>query len=443
MHHSIPPALVFGANITGLAVVRAMGRNRIPVYCAGDRTELVGRSRWFRRAPGDPIAETGDGERVAEYLRTLPFARSVLFPCSDEWATALASLPARITELHPAPVASPRALRALVDKARFAAAAGEFDVPTPRTVRAAGAHDLDALEDADLTALFFKPTESQLFARRFGVKAMRARGREEAVALLDRVADAGLEVLLQEYIPGPPTAHVFLDGYVDRAGEMRGCLARRRLRMNPPEFGNSTLSVTIPRDEVQPAVESLTRLLRGLGYTGLFDAEFKYDERDRLFKALEVNARPWWQLEIAGASGLDLCLMAYRDALGLPVAGGDEYRVGRTWVHPVPDLRAWRAGRKTGAVAGARPLRAFFSGANAIFARDDPMPVLDELDRHLRDRLGGAAERLRARLRPERPAQPPLPGPAATGPRVSASPAGRRFRRRRVTEPPRSPSSND
>jgi hypothetical protein len=57
--------------------------------------------------------------------------------------------------------------------------------------------------------------------------------------LLERVADAGLELLLQEYIPRAPTAHIFLDGYVDRAGELRGCLARRRLRMSLPTFATA------------------------------------------------------------------------------------------------------------------------------------------------------------------------------------------------------------
>ena len=433
-----PPALVFGADITGLAVVRALGRNGVPVYVAGERTALVSRSRWFRPAPGEQIGETSDGERVAEYLRTLPFDRAVLFPCADQWATALASLPASVSESYPAPVAPARVMRTLVDKARFAAAAGEFEVPTPRTVRAAGADDLDALEDADLTALFFKPTDSQLFARRFGVKAMRAKGRNEAVELLDRVAEAGLKVLLQEYIPGPPTDHIFLDGYVDRTGAMRGCLARRRLRMYPPDFGNSTMSVTMPLSEAGEAVESLNRLLQGIGYNGLFDAEFKYDYRDDQYKILEVNARPWWQLEIAGASGLDLCMMAYRDALGLPLGPVPEYRIGRTWVHPIPDLRAWWSGRRVGRLSGSAPPLAFFGGANAIFSRDDPMPVADELGRHLRDTVGASARLLRERFgRPDRRRVEPAPRPAqeparaaAEAPRTPARPPSRRFRPR-------------
>jgi predicted ATP-grasp superfamily ATP-dependent carboligase len=195
--------------------------------------------------------------------------------------------------------------------------------------------------------------------------------------------------------------------------------------MYPAEFGNSTLSVTVPLDEVDPAVHSLTRLLGGLGYTGLFDAEFKYDERDGLFKVLEVNARPWWQLEIAAASGLDLCSMAYRDALGLPFAGGREYAIGRTWVHPLPDLKAWWASRRAGTVAGPTPVRAFFGGANAIFAGDDPMPAVDEVTSRLRGTLRSPLKRLRA----ERPAPAPGPQRPAAAPRVSAGARRRRFRR--------------
>ena len=245
-------------------------------------------------------------------------------------------------------------------------------------------------------------------------------------------------MLLQEYIPGPPTAHVFLDGYVDRTGVMRGCLARRRLRMYPPEFGNSTMSATMPLREAEPALESLSRLLAGLGYTGLFDAEFKYDERDGLFKVLEVNARPWWQLEIAAASGLDLCMMAYRDALGLPLAAGaglpDRAHLGPPGARP-----ARLVGGQAHRQRPASPPRAFFGGANAILSRDDPMPVTDELGRHLRDALGASAGRLRERLgrrdRPRRAGTRPAEAPAEAPP----TPADLRragYRRPELSKPP-------
>jgi D-aspartate ligase len=370
---SEPPALVFGGDVTGLAVIRSLGRSGVPVAVASSDRNLA-RSRWYRSAPGEPIEELSDGRRVVDYLRNLPFPRAVLIPATDHWALALASLPASVAQAYPATVAGAQTLQIFIDKERFASAAEEFGVPAPRTVHVTGVESLDEVAEADLPGFFLKPRDSQLFAKRFGVKGLRLAERSDAAELVRKVASEQLEVVLQEFIPGPPTAHVFLDGYVDRAGVMRACLARRRLRMHPAEFGNSTLSVTIPLDDVSPALEGIRRLFDGTGFVGFFDAEFKHDARDGRFKIFEVNPRPWWQLELAEASGLDLCLMAYRDALGLPISSALEYRVGRRWVHPLPDFRAWWAGRKGNGNAGGFPLRSWVGGANALFSRDDPMP---------------------------------------------------------------------
>jgi D-aspartate ligase len=375
------PALVFGANVTALGVVRALGRHRVPAYSAGADRRLVAHSRWYRRLPGEDVEETSEGDRLAAYLRTLPFERAVLFPCSDQWTLAVGSLPADVAASHVATVAPIDVLRLLIDKKLFARAAEDYGVPAPRVFDAA---DLDIIEGDALQSFFLKPTSSQVFSKRFGVKAMPLESHAHAAELLGTMAEEGIEVVLQEFVPGPPTSLVCLDGYVDRSGTMRACLARQWLRMYPRTFGNSTLTVTIPLDEVADAVDSLCRLFEGIGYVGLFNAEFKYDARDGRFKIVEVNARPWWQVELARAAGFDVCAMAYHDALGEPLPPAGEYRIGLTWVHPVPDLRAWWTGRMHGDRTGGFPLRVWFQGANALFSRDDPKPAARELVR-----LGG------------------------------------------------------
>jgi hypothetical protein len=162
----------------------------------------------------------------------------------------------------------------------------------------------------------------------------------------------------------------------------------------------------MPLSEAGAAVESLWRLLEGIGYTGLFDAEFVYDDRDGLFKILEVNGRPWWQLELAMACGLDLTAMAYRDALGLRLAPAPDYFLGRTWVHPIPDLKAWwaLARRRDGEVVGGFPVGAWFRGANALFTRDDPGPLAEEVARVARRLVPGWARPSPGRVRPMRAA---------------------------------------
>jgi D-aspartate ligase len=388
-----PPAIVFGGDVSGLAVIRSFGRNAIPVFMATEPSPNVARSRWYRPATDRPLQEPADPRRLAAWLRELPIPKAVLIPASDEWALALASLPPALAESYPATVAPRRVVQTLVDKQRFASIAEELDVPAPRTFFVRGVEDLAAVPEAELPGFFLKPVSSQAFARRFGVKGLRLDQSGDAAELVRKVARERLEVVLQEFIPGPPTNHVFLDGYVDGSGRVQACLARRRLRMHPADFGNSTLSVTIPLDEAAPALESLYRLFAGVGFRGFFDAEFKQDERDGEFKIFEVNARPWWQLELCGSCGLDVCGMAYRDALGRPVGAAPDYRIGRTWVHPLPDFKAWWEGRRKGGTAGGFPMRNWLGGANALFTPDDPMPGVEQF----KVCVGNAVRRLRAR----------------------------------------------
>ena len=338
---------------------------------------LVRRSRWHSPLHGAPREGAG-GEELAEWLAALPHERTVLFPCSDRWAAALADLPADAAAAHVPIVPSAAALERLGDKGSFADTVTELGVQAPRTVRASAAAGVAALSDEELEGSFLKPVDSQAFAERYGVKGMRPTGRVEVDALLAELAEDGMEVVVQEFVPGPPSAHLFVDGYVDRAGVLRACLARRRLRMFPPGLGNSTLSETIPLALAADAIAGLERLFAGIGFTGLFDAEFKRDERDGVAKVLEVNARPWWQLGIAAASGLDLAVLAYRDAAGGEPPPADRYRVGVRWVHPLPDARAWWRSRGDPGDPGL-PLRALAGPGNAVWSRDDPRPLLSEL----------------------------------------------------------------
>lgn len=384
MGSELPPALVFGRYITGLAVTRALGRARIPLYVAGDNRLLVGSSRWFRPVPGSQPEEHPSGERLAAFLEGLPLERAVIFPCSDAWANAAANLPAAAAERFPAVVPRADVVGILTAKDRFAAAAAEHGMPIPRTFPVEGPEVLDALAPGELPSFFLKPVDSQQFNLRYGVKGLRLTDPAEAAATIERLTREDVPMVLQEFIPGPPTDHVFLDGYVDRQGVMRACLARRRLRMFPPELGNSTLSVSVSMREVTAARNALRDLFEGLGFQGLFDAEFKFDTRDGTFKALEVNTRPWWQFELAHAVGLPLAAMAYTDALGGTIRSRETYRSGRVWVHPIPDIRAWWAARSRPGPSAPSPLRAWFGGGNAIFSWDDPGPALEEAGRLLR-----------------------------------------------------------
>jgi predicted ATP-grasp superfamily ATP-dependent carboligase len=240
--------------------------------------------------------------------------------------------------------------------------------------------------DAVLKDSFLKPVSSQEFFARYAVKAFMVSGRLDARKKLADSIGSGFEMMLQEYIPGPPTNHYFIDGFVDRDGVCRARFARRRLRMSPPDFGNSTLMISVPLKEVGQAAEVLDALFSHIHYRGVFSAEFKKDARDGVFRLIEVNARPWWYVDFAARCGVNVCELAVHDALGLPVKTITGYEVGRRCVYPYYDREAIRTERLAGRVRTLEWLRSWVGPYQPVFRWSDPLPALGEVVALLRRR---------------------------------------------------------
>jgi len=278
-------------------------------------------------------------------------------------------------------------LDGFLDKGRLASLLAELDLPHPLTIQRVGPDDIAAIREEDLARSFLKPHRSQAFCRRYGVKALRFATRADALALLAQARESGHELMLQEYVPGPPSSHYFLDGFVDARGIVRGMLARRRLRMHPPDFGNSTHLESVPLHDVSGAQATLERLLARVRYRGIFSAEFKRDARDGRFKILEMNVRPWVFVEYTARCGVNVCAMAYGDALGLEVQPSASYRIGRRLVYPQDDriagLRMWRAGEQSLPALA----RSWVGSMQPILCWDDPLPGAASLALFVRDGL--------------------------------------------------------
>jgi predicted ATP-grasp superfamily ATP-dependent carboligase/SAM-dependent methyltransferase len=318
-----------------------------------------------------------------------------LIPCTDQWVAAVAGLDPALTARFPASVAPPETIQILLDKGRFAEAAARLGVPHPRTICLNPQDDPATLPEASFQGAFLKPRNAKAFLERYGVKATRFTTRSEAIVCMLEARRAGLELMLQEDIPGPATRHYYVSGFVDRNGTECASFAFRWLRRHPQEYRGfgGAYGVSIPLEEMSEAVQAVRHLLGALRYRGVFNAQFKYDERDGRFKILEVNARPWIWVDFAIACGVDVVEMAYRDALGLPVQPVTEYEIGRYTLDPFTDLIAgWRLLRERQLTPWTW-LRSWPGATQLIFTWDDPVPAVvsffDVARRIVRRRLRG------------------------------------------------------
>lgn len=369
-----PMALVLGCDIGNcLAAVRALGRKKIPLAVTGADGGLVSRSRWYRPWPAAGSSQPEPGN-LAQYLAAadLP-AGGVLIPCTDDWVRAVSRLPAaggtRASLCWSVPPAD--AAEACLDKARFAETLERLDLSRPRT----WFPDRGQMPPAEaLTGCFVKPCDSSAFSARFEAKGFRFHSAAEAEQVIEKCRAAGLAVIVQELIPGPATQHHFLDGFVDRHGNVSALFARHRLR-SQQALGNSSCLVSIdPAVMREPAAE-LRRLLAAIGYRGVFSAEFKLDPRDNRFKFIEVNTRVWGDMGLALRCGVDVVEMMYLDAQGLAVPPVTKYKIGQHWVGLYKDRAAAGKLVREGLLTRSEWARQWKSATFDLLSVDDPRPA--------------------------------------------------------------------
>jgi predicted ATP-grasp superfamily ATP-dependent carboligase len=393
-----PPAIAFGSGVTLAAVLNVLHRAGIPSYAVCPEADFVRQSRWYRALPA--VIERPQPADLVTLLEALPLEAAVLLPCSDDWLRAVADLPSHLVRRFRS--STPGAcVEMLADKWKFAQLLDLVQIPHPGTHLIQSLEQFDTLEESIFQGAILKPLSSVEFASKHGVKGYVTENRERA---REAFLHLDLPIMVQEFIPGPPTAGYFLDGFRDRTGQISALFARRRLRMYPPQLGNSTFIESVPVRAVNNAALLLECLLEKIGYRGIFSAEFKFDERDRLFKLIEINARAWWYVEFAANCGVDVCSMAYQDALGIPVEPVTGYQIGRRCVFALNDFRAWKDSPSAARASFVSVLRNWIQSDTTPFHWNDPRPALRYLERSvtgfLRSKFG-ADDPVRAKPSPQ------------------------------------------
>jgi D-aspartate ligase len=369
------PTIVLGADITALGVLRALRRSGLPAAFSADKADIASWSRSIiplHDYPGEALAP----DALTRWLESTDFHSAVLMPCSDRWVQSVSRLDEATCRRFRRWTPDPSIVDTVVDKNKFRATLESLNLPHPRTYDLQRDVSAWQIPEEVFAAAFLKPHDSAAHLAQCGTKGVMVKNFEEASQQAQTRWEKGIELMLQEYVPGPPLNHYFIDGFRTRDGSTTHYLARQRLRMFPPDFGNSSDMVTVPLATVTPAVETLSAFFNHTGFHGIFSAEFKLDSRDGLFKLLEINGRPWWFVDFADRCGLHVCAAAHSDALGLEVPPQKPYKVGKRCTHPYYDWDAYRHQDNRSAGAFLRTLMTWMTSNQPIFSWSDPMPSL-------------------------------------------------------------------
>jgi predicted ATP-grasp superfamily ATP-dependent carboligase len=292
----------------------------------------------------------------------------------------------------------------MLDKLSTYQWAREAGVPTPGFWEVDSRQQVLGLRDELVFPLMVKPRLSHLFEARFGRKHVIVSGFEELLGVFDSATEAGMEVLLMEYIPGGDERLCSYYTYLDEASRPLFHFTKRVVRRYPAEMGAACYHVT---DWIPELVPLANALFSHAGLRGLANVEFKLDPRDGRYKLIECNARFTASNCLVSASGFDLASFVYNRLVGLPQRPLEHYRRGLRLWDPSRDWSAFLELRRSGRLTFLRWLAGVARRQTfAYFRWSDPMPAIARAVRPLRRRLGRRVVSRGETVRPRAGAQP-------------------------------------
>ena len=263
------------------------------VFALAHRASALGfRSRYAVGAVCPTRSRTRPGTSPSwESLRRALDAPAPIFPTHDEFLNAIARHADELGGRFLCPFPDWELLEKIQDKAWQLAQAERLGIPVPRTVE-------EPVDDLVFPVLV-KPRDPVGFRREFGRQAFRCESPEALAADFERARPH--RPLVQEFVPGGDEELYSLGSYLDAGGEALGLFSRAEAAADAPGVGTCRIGEAVWVDEV---VEQGLALLRGIGFRGLSQVEFKRDARDGRYKLMEINPRLWqWHGLAAAARG--------------------------------------------------------------------------------------------------------------------------------------------
>jgi predicted ATP-grasp superfamily ATP-dependent carboligase len=374
-HH---PAIVLGLGQNGLATVRSLARQGIPVIGVdANLMQATARTRLCRKVACTDFRGEGLLQCLLDLGRTLP-AKGVLFPSGDISLDLVSERREVLREYYEFILPDKAVMRLVLNKKTFYHFARQNGFLIPNTYFPRDEHEVSELSQNMRYPCILKPFQpNAAWRRRFpDAKVFEVSSSQELLSHYQALSRLHPEFLIQEVVPGPDSALAFsltvFDGH-----RALGMFTGRKLRQFPPFYGTSCLA----ESRWYPWVaEETLRLLRALGYQGYGSVEFKWDPRDECFKIIELTPRTWFPHGLSTACGMNLPYLMYRYVLGLPVKESTAFVEGLKWIHEERDilsaLRMWRQGK-----LDLREWLSSYRGrrAYALAAWDDPGPILAAL----------------------------------------------------------------
>jgi D-aspartate ligase len=372
-----PLAIVLGGSVNGLSFARSLGRRGIPTLIL-DSESLLGTFTRYGKVLLLPAADEHPQEWMALLKKVASHLQrpAVLFATSDAHCLWVSQHRDELRQYFRFVIPETETVEQIVNKRSQYRIAESAGIAVPNGYFPESIEELRRLAPGLVYPCILKPCTSHKGRRRLSKKkVLIIHSPEELLCEYERLTAGDLSFMIQEIIPGEDTALYGYLGFWDSQGRESGWLTKKKLRQNPPYFGDGALQITVEAPEV---AELSRRLLRAFNYRGFVNIEFKYDFRDDSYRLMEINPRSAASNHMAISAGIDFPWIGYQyltaadpKAIQVPCFRPLVKVVNEEW-----DIQAYFAYRKSGALTLRGWLQSLYGAKITILALDDPLPFL-------------------------------------------------------------------
>ncbi|QQS49733.1 MAG: hypothetical protein IPM71_08875 [Bacteroidota bacterium] len=367
-------ALVLEGHVQGLSNTRALGEAGIPVYVVDTNNCLARYSRHCKKFFLCPDFRSPDFiQFLVDLAQKENLAGWVLIPSNDHIVENLSNNLSIIQTYYKTVVPAPDQLTDIIDKGRLIEIARSCKVPVPETIFYS---NVDQAGSRLRYPVLVKGRAGLSFYKNLRAKAIQAESLAELKAILPDIASRvpPENILIQELIPSHPAHKVISFTAFCIGGEIKAHWSGIKIREHPVKYGTGTFAKSVYNEQCHR--QSIV-LLKQLGYTGVCEVEYLFDERDQQYKLIEINPRTWLWVGLAKACGVNHTLMVYNYLQGIAMDYPKSYTLNLGWMNYFTDtVFALKALMKRQLRLKDYLRSMWMRKKNAVFSWSDPLPGL-------------------------------------------------------------------
>jgi len=333
----LKPAVVLGSHTMGLAVIRALGMMGVPIVVLvyDEREDMGYVSKYVTEKIPAPHPEKSETQFIELLVKCAArLGGSLLIPTSDETLSAVSRHKTLLDHYYHVACTEWNITELFIDKKRTYALADAIGVPAPKTTIPHSAEDVERYSKTVDYPCLVKPCQSHSYFDRFKRKMVRVESFQQMLAAYQEAADAGLETMLQELIPGDDTHGVNYNSYFWN-GEPLIEFTAEKVRNAPPELGSPRVVVSKRIPEV---LEPGRKILQAMGFYGYSCTEFKRDARDGIYKLMEVNGRHNRSGLLSVRCGINFPWIQYKHLVCGELPTACDFQTGIYWIDIFRDI---------------------------------------------------------------------------------------------------------